>query len=376
MRKREDVIFVTKTIEITTANMKILFYTIPAALCVALTVPAQGQKGELRGAQEPDTTVVVDEAYEYADTVAYEDWDEAPDDNVGTDEGWANDSIDDEEVYEPICPPDDELLADFNAKEASFNFQNKENANTGITFTATIFTPGDTKKQSGFNVMVSQVLQSILPEDAQPQWKTDALDKMLENKWKIVKEAYINEMKHFSDANEPSDDAENAACLPSYSYNTSVMPAWRFDAGGGLVTYKVDDEVYLGGAHGMPYCYYLTLSEKTDALVGLTDIFKEESLGAVFALVGEKLASRPDALTTEDEVWQPVAELGEQSPTSPLVIAHAVESYGGKLYPRPAVTPCGILFSYAPYEKDCYAAGTVEIMLPYEEIGQYLIFRP
>lgn len=369
-------IFVGKTIEIKTANMKILLYTIPAALCLALTLPAQGRQGNLRGAQEPDTTAVVDEYYENDDSVACEDWEEADYDSTAAYDELVDDSTANEDVYEPICPLDDELLADFNVKEASFDYQNKLDANTGITLSATIFTPGDTKKQSGFNVMVSQVLQSTLPEEALPQWKTDALDKMLENKWKTVKEAYISEMKHFSDAYEASDDPDIVPYLPSYSYNTSVMPAWRFDAGGGLVTYKVDDEVYLGGAHGMPYCYYLTLSEKTDALVGLTDIFKEESLGAVFALVGEKLASRPSAPDAGDEVWQPVAELGEQSPTSPLVIAHAIESYGGKLYPRPAVTPCGILFSYAPYEKDCYAAGTVEIMLPYEEIGQYLKMRP
>jgi len=338
--------------------MKIFFYIVSAALCMALTLPAQGSRSELYGAQEPDSTIVDYEDNENADTVAYEDWDNVPDDSTA--------------VEENICQPDDELLAEFNVKEASYDYQNKANANTGITLSATIFTPGDTKKQSGYNIMVSRILQSMLPGQAMQQWKTETLDKMLENKWKAVKEAYINDLKDWAEESPQPDEEDDAPYFPSYAYNTSVMPVWRFSTAGGLVTYKIDDEVYLGGAHGMPYCYCLTLSEKTDSLVGLTDIFKEESLNAVFDLVGQKLAVRHDAPYFSGDVWKPVAEMEEPSHDDALVVAHAMEQFGGKWYPRPAVTQCGILFSYPPYEKDCFAAGTVEILLPFEEVGQYL----
>lgn len=337
--------------------MKFLSYIISAALCATLTLPARGNCGAQHVAQEIDTTVVDDEYYEYADTVAYEDGDDTPYDSAPAEES--------------VCPPDDELLADFNVKEASYDYQNKQNANTGVTLSATIFTPGDTKKQSGLNVMVSHILQSTIPGEAMRQWKTETLDKMIENKWKAVKEAYINDLKDLTGDDIQADGEDVSPYFPSYSYNTSVMPVWHFSTEGGLTTYRIDDEIYLGGVHGMPYCYFLTLSEKTDCLVGLADIFKEESLNAVFSLIGQKLASRPDA-NYFDEIWKPVAEMEEPSDNSTLVVAHAMERIGGKWYPRPAVTQCGILFCYPPYEKDCFAAGTIEVLLPFEEVSQYL----
>jgi len=105
--------------------MKIFFYFVSAALCMALTLPAQGSRSELHGTQEPDSTIVDGEYYEYADTVAYEDWDDVPDDSTA--------------VEENICQPDDELLADFSVKEASYDYQNKANANTGISLSATLW---------------------------------------------------------------------------------------------------------------------------------------------------------------------------------------------------------------------------------------------
>lgn len=341
---------------------KILQGILPAALCLLLVSPAAGRTSAARTATEPDSVIVEDpEMTMYADTVAYEDSMYEEDDAPAGDEA--------------VCPPDDELLSDFSSKDADYNYQNKANANTGVSFTASIFLPGEVKKQSGFNLMVARILGATLPEAAQADWKTAGLDKMLENKWKAVKEAYLADVKDFAAEPDDSESPDAAPYYPNYSYRTNVMPVWRFDVAGGAVTYKVDDETYLGGAHGMPYCYYLTLSEKTDSLLGLTDIFKEESLPAVFRLVGEKLAARH----TDDFVGNAYtdAELAEApNAADPLRRARALEEYGGKWYPRPALTQCGVLFSYAPYEKDSYAAGTVEVLLPFAEIGEYLKVKP
>jgi len=347
-----------------------LFLTL-AALCTACILPATTFHATPRTWEEPDTVVTDDEALMMeADTVASEDatWT----DFEGTDypeEASAEEEADSSIEPEVICPADDELLAEYNVKDADYNLQNKQNANTGVSFSANIFTPGEVKKQSGFNLMVCHILQATLPDGAQGKWAVANLDKMLENKWKAVKEAYQNDLQTLETNGEAAPRAEGGdIVLPSYSYHTSVMPVWKFAEAGGAVTYKVDDEVYLGGAHGMPYCYYLTLSEKTDSLLGLTDIFKEESLPAVFQLVASKLALRPPFA---DQL--PAAELTSGTDgKSPLGIARAIEPYQGKWYPRPALTQCGVLFNYAPYEKDCYAAGTVEILLPYPEISSYL----
>lgn len=346
---------------------KYLFCIVTAMICVGFTMSAQGKMGKNRVEEEPDSVLLFEEEWE-VDSTAVEVVD-------------ADELLDSTYVEEEICQTDDELLSDFNVKEADFKYQNKANANTGIEFTANIFVPSELKDESGYNRMVSNVLQATLPENNQSVWKTENIDKMLENKWKIVKEAYILDMKEWeNNSNNQSDDEEDVY-YPSYSYNVSIMPAWRWNAAGGLTTYKVDEDVYLGGAHGMPYCYYLTFCNQTNALLGLADIFKKEYLSAVFDLVSKKLASYQSRYNDEisemsDDVWKPEASLdGEPKNHYTQIKADAIEVYQGKCYPRPALTQCGVLFSYAPYEKDCFAAGTIEILLPFDEIAPYLKIR-
>ena len=331
--------------------MKTWLYLVPAALCVALTFPAQGHGSAMRTAQQPDTAVVIDDSdmEALADTV------------VDGDDDWAE--ADTVEAPAEVCPTDDELLSEFETKEADYNLQDKRDANCGVSFAATVYVPEGGKQRTGFINLASNVLSALLPEETATSWKPDNnIEKMFENKWKAVKALYLEDTKD--------------AGATTYYYRTNIMPAWRWKTAGGLTTYKVDDEFYTGGAHGMAYGYYLTLGEQKDGLLGLTDIFKEESLPAVFKLVGQKLASRPNAPQQED-IWKPVAELSaDPTPDTSLLRAQAVEQYEGKWYPRPALTQCGVVFSYQPYEKDCYAAGIIDILLPYDEVADYLNMKP
>lgn len=336
---------------------KTLLLLVPAALCWALAQGVHGAGPMTRSAQQPDTAIVDDNddgglLFE-DDSMAYADADTVV----------SGDSIDydDDQAPAEVCPADDELLSQFDTKDADYSMQDKANADCGVTFAALIYTPGEGKPRAGFDAMVSNVLRSVLPDQAAEAWKPDAIDKMLEAKWRAVKASYQSDVK------------EQGPML--YSYRTNITPAWQWKTAGGLTTYKVDDETYMGGAHGMTYSYYLTLGEQKGGLLGLTDIFKEQSLPQVFALVAQKLASRPNA-PTGDDTWKQVAEMSDDDAWPALRYSSSVEQYQGKWYPRPALTQCGVVFSYQPYVKDCYAAGTINVLLTYDEVADWLNLKP
>lgn len=315
---------------------------LPAALLLAtLTIPTQGQTNGAGMAQQPDS-VAVDSIYDEAIDSAW----------VGNEEEeWAADPV----WSGSLCPLDEELPAEFNAKQADYSYHNKGAGDGGVSFSAQIYVPSEDVDKKGYAPMLSNILRATLPDDAQATWQEQGIENMIEAKWKAVKQNYIAE-------------TEGETFLPSFAYLTTLTPAWRFADKGNLITYKINDDVYTGGAHGMSYTYYLTLNTQTGNLCGLSDLISPRIQPAVLNLVGQKLT----ALLAAEGYNSPFdAALNESPyPRHPLLLAHALEELGGHWYPRPALTPCGILFSYAPYEKAAYALGTLEILITYEELEQ------
>lgn len=352
--------------------MKKLILLFSAALCVGLTVPMRGNHAEANTHDEPDSVACEDDTLDWDG-----DW-TAPD-SIYVDEDWTGDgpadtvytdsvSVDKSATDEgSLCPHDDELLSEFDGKQAEYELRDHSDPDHGASYNATVFFPVGNKKDSGYNRMVSRILKgSIYNETNRAKWKTDDIEKMLEARWKIMKAEY-NHMRE--ELKQPGDKQ-----LPPVTYNlrTTVTPVWRIENHGNDVTFCIEDEMYAGGVHGMVYQYYFTYSTHGDSLIGLTDIFKEEALGDVFRLVGEKLAARPNA-PIDDEVWTPLAEVTPTpTPDEYAMQTGAMETYKGKVYPRPALTACGIVFSYPPYVKDCFAAGTIHILITYEEAANWL----
>lgn len=340
--------------------MKKTVLLVPTALALALSLPVQGHKTNYRITDTPDT-LVVDTTLdtEYTED---EDW-AGTDDTDATPADTATDP-------EDFCNYNDDLLSDFDTENADYNLQNSKDANAGITFSATLFTPskekyGELKKNSGYTLMASRILASMLDSASMSKWKTEAINKMLENKWKSVKSQYTTEQAEM----EKLNGADNHPM--SYSYRTSITPAWQW-ADKHVTTYAIEDEAYTGGAHGILYHYYLSLNEQTDSIMGLTDIFKEEALPEVFKLVGEKLRTGPQA-ANDEETWPSVAEVVPAPVANDYsVLSGQMQMYKDKWYPRPALTECGIVFVYPPYIKNCYAAGTINILITYDEAKNWL----
>lgn len=139
----------------------------------------------------------------------------------------------------------------------------------------------------------------------------------------------------------------------------------------GVTTYSIEDEAYTGGAHGMLYHYFLSMNEKADSVMGLTDIFKEEALPEVFKLVGEKLKTGPQA-ANDEEAWPSVAEvLPAPNANDYSVRSGQMQQYKGKWYPRPPSPSAALCSPIPPMSKTAMlqAPFTLSSIMPRPKVG-------
>lgn len=350
--------------------MKKLAYLVPATLCVALTLPVQGNKTSSARPDDPDTIVtdapMVDESDNYTENSDWAGTDDTTDafdtDSVLTDSAEAN--------PEDFCAYNDDLLISYDTKNADYNQTNSKAPDTGVSFSATLFIPsaeknGEIRNDNAYTLLASNVLKAMTDSVTQSKWKIDNIDKMFENKWKALRNGYND------DINILRKEMGAEMRYPTYSFRTTITPVWNLQDSV-QTTYSIEDESYTGGAHGMNFHYYLTIDQQNNRIMGLTDIFKADSLDAVFKLVGEKLKTGPQA-ANDEETWPSVAEIIPAPAANDYsVVAGQFEQYNGKWYPRPAMTECGIVFTYPPYVKNCYAAGTINVLINYYEAKEWL----
>lgn len=150
---------------------------------------------------------------------------------------------------------------------------------------------------------------------------------------------------------------------PTYEYLMEVSPAWT-SKDGKFTTYRFYTYYYGGGAHGMMNEYYLSFDSKTGKILGIKDLYKENEFQNVMVKLGEEVNKR---LSRDDEVKSEYrADLGESGQEEiPMGIWY--ENYNGYVYPRPALVKDGVVYSYQPYDKGCFADGILHFRLPYKK---------
>ena len=149
---------------------------------------------------------------------------------------------------------------------------------------------------------------------------------------------------------------------PTYEYLMEVSPAWA-SKDGKLATYRLYTYYYGGGAHGMMNEYYLSFDTQTGKILGIKDLYKGSEFKNVIARLGDEVNKM---LTQDDEVKSEYrADLGKYGQEdTPMGIWY--EGYNGYVYPRPALVKDGVVFSYQPYDKGCFADGILHFKLPYK----------
>lgn len=146
----------------------------------------------------------------------------------------------------------------------------------------------------------------------------------------------------------------------------------------GFVTFGKYEYDRVGIGHGMYTETFHTLNLKSGKKLTNRDLFKSQSLDKVKMRLFEVMAKDShylawnDGLESPNEIESRIE--GWQSP-SPILEGTEWEEPDREVkfeIPEGALTDSGVIFSFQPYEIDCWAAGAFHFIVPYKQLMPYL----
>lgn len=121
----------------------------------------------------------------------------------------------------------------------------------------------------------------------------------------------------------------------------------------------------MGGVHGGETDFFLTFDNQTGRILGISDFFTKTEFNAAVEELTRQLNARMGSDTyTGGEL---TAELDYDSNVTAVHSKILNEKVNGSLYPRPAITKYGIVFSYQTYEKGSNTDGILHFILPFSD---------
>lgn len=151
---------------------------------------------------------------------------------------------------------------------------------------------------------------------------------------------------------------------PCYSYQCYAYPVWE-NSDSSLVTWKFYNYTYMSGAHGGEEEYFLTFDNNTGRILGANDFFgKKEFRKAI-----DTLTRQLNAYFEREPygTYSFSADLGDDSDITAAGSTILNETIGKNVYPRPALTRKGIIFTYQTYEKGSFADGILHFTQPFKK---------
>ncbi len=170
--------------------------------------------------------------------------------------------------------------------------------------------------------------------------------------------------KRGGDTNESSNAEKREIRLHVYNHN--------------FVTYSIYEYDRIGIGHGMYTAHFSTLNLSAGKKLTNKSIFKPNAVEEVKKLLFETMFNDKRYREWNKEI---------ESPEEIEAIIYGCQSPGGLLegteweerkkeikfeLPEGALTVSGVVFSFQPYEIDCWAAGAFHFIVPYEKLMPYL----
>lgn len=147
---------------------------------------------------------------------------------------------------------------------------------------------------------------------------------------------------------------------------------WKW-VGNRYLTFYVANDGYYGGIHGIYTREYVSLDLQKKRVLTFDDLIKPEKRQYVRNILLAKMEADfckgYDSITDAEYLLHLHSEYAIQSKFKDVESKEAVE-YMRTNFPlnNPAITPAGLVFYYAPYEIDCFAAGNKFFVLTYQEL--------
>lgn len=163
--------------------------------------------------------------------------------------------------------------------------------------------------------------------------------------------------------NSCENDDDEIPFGPYYSYQFYVYPVWE-NSDSTLITWKFYDYCYMGGAHGGETEYFLTFDNNTGRIFGVEDFYTGDEFNKAVNLLRRQLNTYHNRDVSDEYSYS--VDLDFDSNVTAVQSSILNEVVGNKLYPRPALTRQGIVFTYQTYEKGSNADGILHFTQPYK----------
>lgn len=186
--------------------------------------------------------------------------------------------------------------------------------------------------------------------------------KMKERSMEQMMQHYYSHFRRlYKDQFTPEPDSEDWTMGEWYSYQFYAYPVWE-SKDSTLTTWKFYQFDYMGGAHGGDTEFFLTFENETGRVLGIRDFFTKDSFSKAIKTLTQQLNEFHKNEYGADGGMTAELDYGPETTSQGDPIS---EVYRGKIYPRPAMTRNGIVFSYQPYEKGSFADGILRFTQPY-----------
>lgn len=133
-----------------------------------------------------------------------------------------------------------------------------------------------------------------------------------------------------------------------------------------------------GTGHGMYIEMIHTLHLKSGKELKNNDIFKSHSLDKVKMKLFEVIANDQHYLARHDSVKNPCEIEKRFVAWQSILKGKEWEGHERDIkieLPNGALTDSGVVFSFQPYEIDCWAAGAYHFIVPYKQLMSYMTLK-
>ena len=227
--------------------------------------------------------------------------------------------------------------------DIKLNNPQPDEKNTGIVY----YEIGEEFKSS--NGLYTNYYKFKLPQLTGQSAKAEKMNAAIVNVYKrMIARAYKEVRDNFTNEGEEQSLVQEGESTYGYTDEADYAVTYNTDK---YLSIVVDGYSYLGGAHGMPYREVIILNSETGEEVQGEQLFavSEETF-----LEKKQKAFEADFKKNPEMYWGDALE----------IVKSTADSYQKGYY----LTDEGVVFYYAPYELAPYAAGFVEVTIPYSEI--------
>lgn len=159
-------------------------------------------------------------------------------------------------------------------------------------------------------------------------------------------------------------DSDGKELGPAYWYDFYAYPVWQ-NSDSTLTTWKFYNNVYMGGAHGNDAEWFATFENATGRQLGISDFFTARQFEETMETLKRQINGYHKLLYDSDEGYEADMDMSREYIKSSKAAQMMIDTHGGKIYPRPALTSQGIVFTYQKYEKGYGADGVLHFTQSY-----------